>query len=131
MFKTLLYSAILSMLVMGCGTENPFDRGEDYDDGTAVAPGPVGKMSFARNVKPILSKCTGCHAGGTGGWTYDGGADAHTQALSIVDTDNPENSLLLVKGTGKNGHGGGVIFTISSDDYKALLAWIQDGAPDN
>ena len=130
MLKQILYSVILSLALLGCGTENPFGRGEDFDDGTAVTPGPGGNVSFATNIKPVLKKCTSCHSGGTGGWTYDGGTNAYMQATSVVDADNPENSLLLLKGTGKNGHGGGAIFSITSDDYKALLAWIQGGVPE-
>ncbi|WP_456426325.1 hypothetical protein [Rhodocaloribacter sp.] len=131
MFKLTFMSAALSLVLLGCGTENPFDRGPDVDLGSEPGPAPTGEVSFAANVMPVLSKCTACHAGGTGGWTYDGGAEAYAQALAIVDTDHPENSLMLRKGAGKDGHGGGVIFTVSSSEYQALLAWIQDGAPDN
>lgn len=131
MFKTILYTACLSLVFLGCGTENPFDRGPDYDDGSLIAPGLVEDMSFSANVMPVLSKCTGCHAGGTGGWTYDGGTEAYTQAFSVVDTAAPENSLLLIKGSGGDGHGGGSLFSSASDDYQKILAWISDGAPDN
>ena len=131
MFKQLLYCTILTLALVGCGTENPFDRGEDFDDGTVEAPGAAESVSFATDVKPALSKCSSCHAGGTGGWTYDGGANAFGQVLSVVDLDDPENSTLLVKGSGGNGHGGGKVFSVSSEDYKALLAWIEDGGLDS
>ena len=131
MYKFLLFTALPSLLLLGCGTDNPFERGPDYDDGTVEMPLPGGQFSFATDVQPILTACVGCHTTGTGGWTYDAGADAYAQVQGIVDADDPENSPLLIKGSGGDGHGGGTLFTGSSTDYMILLQWIQDGAPDN
>lgn len=131
MFKPLLLSALLATVLIGCGTDNPFERGPDFDDGSIDMPAPGEQFSFAADVKPILNACVGCHASGTGGWTYDGGADAYSQTQEVVNTNDPENSPLLVKGSGGDGHGGGTLFTGSSAEYTTLLQWIQDGAPDN
>jgi len=41
---------------------------------------------------------------------------------------SPAHSLLLLKATGVLAHGGGVRLRGDSDDYRALLAWISQGA---
>ena len=76
MYTSMRYSLVLALVLVGCGTENPFDRGPEYDDGTAVLPPAAETVSFKTDILPILNQCTSCHAGGTGGWTYDGGAEA-------------------------------------------------------
>jgi hypothetical protein len=125
-FLTLL----LATAMVGCGTENPFDRGPDYDDGTeVVAEG--NDITFSATVVPALTACAGCHAGGTGGWTYGGGGEAYNQVLQMVDTSNPAGSLLLVKGSGNAGHGGGRVFGSASASYSDILAWIEAGANNN
>jgi len=128
----MLFGVILSLTFLGCGTDHPFDRGPDFDDGTVVVPpGPGDGVSFSFAVMPILETCVSCHAGGTGGWKYDGGPDAYNQAIQVVDIDDPESSLMLIKGSGGANHGGGQLFSVNSDEYDTILAWIEDGAPDN
>lgn len=46
-----------------------------------------------------------------------------------IDVAQPEKSLLLLKPTGAVAHGGGVRLSKDSDEYRALLKWIRDGAP--
>lgn len=123
-------AALVVFGLAGCGTENPFDRGPDFDN-DVIDPGQSSEISFSTSIKPILQKCEGCHSGGTGGWTYDGGGGAHGQALSVVDLSDPEGSLLVVKAIGGDAHGGGAVISNNSDSYNALLVWIQEGAKDN
>ena len=118
-------------VLAGCGSEIPFERGPNIDDDLATPPDQVTDISFSADVVPILQSCTGCHTSGTGGWTYSGGAGSHGQVLSVINTTSPANSLLLVKATGAGGHGGGSLFSASSDEYQAILAWIQEGAMNN
>lgn len=125
----LILTTIVTIFALSaCGTENPFDRGPreaDFEDSF----GPVtGDISFAQHVVPALNTCRSCHAGGAGGWTYTGG---HDQVVSVVNTGNPADSELLIKGTGGDGHGGGSVFSASSNQYQAILAWIQQGALNN
>jgi hypothetical protein len=132
LYLIMLFGLIVSLSLVGCGSENPFDRGPDFDDGTEIGPpGGGDEISFSVQVMPEIDICSSCHASGTGGWTYDGGADAFAQAIEIVDTDDPENSLMLIKGSGGDSHGGGTLFAVSSDEYDLILSWIEDGAPDN
>ncbi|NNE68993.1 MAG: hypothetical protein HKN29_01375 [Rhodothermales bacterium] len=126
---TKLLGLLMAVTMLGCGTENPFDRGPDYDTGTNESV--VGDITFSASVIPALSGCTGCHSNGTGGWTYDGGADAFAQVMSEVDLGSPESSALLVKGSGGDGHGGGTVIATSSSAYADILAWIEAGALDN
>lgn len=120
--------ACVIVLAAGCFSEHPFSRGED--DGTGGGQLPLVDLSFSQDIKPILAKCTACHAAGAGGWTYDGGANAYGQAISVVNLGNPSSSPVLVFGSG-SGHDGGTIFNSSSDSYNAILAWITEGAQDN
>lgn len=131
MIRTFTIAAALVVFgLTGCGTDHPFDRGPDIEN-DVVDPGQTSGISFSSSIQPILKQCEGCHSGGTGGWTYDGGGDAHAQALSAVDLSDPEGSLLVVKAIGGGSHGGGAVISKSSDAYNALLAWIQEGAKDN
>ena len=121
---------LVAFAVSGCGTEHPFRRGpERAGDVTEIPPGA--EVSFSQHVKPLLQSCTGCHASGAGGWTYNGGADSYAATIGEVNTANPALSSLLVKATGGGGHGGGTIFSQSSDAYAAILRWIEEGAQDN
>ncbi len=45
-----------------------------------------------------------------------------------VDVAVPEQSLLLLKATGKVPHTGGQLFAENSDYYRTLQRWIQAGA---
>ena len=128
--SALLLVAVCAPLA-GCGTENPFQRGPEVlvDDDTAIPPA-AGEVSFSDDVAPLLSSCISCHRGGTGGWTYTGD-NAYAETIAIVDIQDAENSLVLVKGAGGQSHGGGTLFGQNSSQYQTILLWIEAGAPDN
>lgn len=94
--------------------------------------------SFFRGyVEPILAKrgrdgyaCVHCHATHT---LFNG---TYSTALNVVDTANPENSLILRKPTSSSesegvadsamlAHGGGIRFTKDSPEYATILDWIK------
>jgi hypothetical protein len=94
--------------------------------------------SFFRGyVEPILQKrgkdgyaCVHCHATHT---LFDG---TWSTVKNVVDTANPENSLLLRKPTSSSEtegvagskilpHGGGTRFSKDSPEYAIILRWIQ------
>lgn len=122
--------ALCLLLSTGCGTFNHFERGED-SEGLPTAPVVGGEVSFASNVKPILSGCAVCHGGGAGGWTYGGGANAYAEVLTVIDREDPAASLLLAKASGAVSHGGGAPLLSSGDSYATVLSWIENGATDN
>jgi hypothetical protein len=92
---------------------------------------------FRGYVEPILEKrgkdgyaCVHCHASHT---LFNG---TYGTALNVVDTANPENSLILRKPTSTSesegvansatlAHGGGVRFAKDSPDYAIILQWIK------
>ena len=92
---------------------------------------------FREYVEPILRKkgkdgyaCVQCHATHT---TFNA---TWTTVMNVVDTRNPENSLLLRKPTSSSesegiagskqlAHGGGVRWTKDSPEYRTILDWIQ------
>ncbi len=92
---------------------------------------------FRGYVEPILTKrgwdgqaCVHCHATHT---LFDG---TLAGAMRVVDTANPENSLILRKPTSSSesegvadsktlAHGGGVRFTKDSPEYATILEWIK------
>jgi hypothetical protein len=92
---------------------------------------------FRGYVEPILSKrgkdgyaCVHCHASHT---IFDG---TLAGARRVVDTADPENSLILRKPTSSSesegvanaatlAHGGGVRFTKDSPEYATILEWIK------
>jgi hypothetical protein len=117
----------LNLLLDGCGSDNPLQRGEPTtDDGNK----PTAQVRFETVVKPILQQCTGCHADGAGDWTYDGGPQAYTQVLEVVDAADAANSSLLRKATNELTHSGGTLFDKDSGEYRSILAWIESGLSD-
>ena len=113
-------------------------------------------VSFITDITRILTRqgCNGssCHGGvkGRGGfrlssnamhpaedydWIVRGGG---YQVLTDqprgprnprIDRQAPENSLLLLKPTMAQPHGGGMRFEEGSADYRTILRWIRAGAP--
>ena len=117
-----------------------------------VEPSPSVKQRFAdsveevpdfqRHVVPLLGRlgCNGrsCHGSfqGKGGFTlsmfgYDFSAD-HKQLLDEergrVITDDVDSSLVLLKPTGVEEHGGGVRFKQGGWEHRLLKKWIAAGA---
>jgi hypothetical protein len=101
---------------------------------------------FRRDAMAVLSKA-GCNAGachgnatGKGGFKLslrgqdpdlDWLALAREQGGRRVNLLQPENSLLLLKGTAALAHEGGQRFAADSPEYAILLQWIRDGAKDS
>jgi mono/diheme cytochrome c family protein len=140
----------VALLLSGCGAENPLQRGESSGATPPDNSSPCGAKivsfnslaktaqddcpptaSFSAAVKPALQRCSGCHASGAGGWTYDNGPQAYTQTLGQLDQDDAATSPLLLKAINQSSHGGGPQFTSTSAEYADILAWIAAGAPDN
>jgi hypothetical protein len=108
---------------------------------TAVAPPRAQKRLdeayFRGYVEPILTTrgkdgyaCVNCHSTHT---LFDG---TWATVRNVVDTANPENSLILRKPTSSSdsegvvgsttlSHGGGVRFTKDSPEYATILEWIR------
>ncbi len=102
------------------------------------------QIHFANEVMPILTKA-GCNTGGCHG--KSGGQNGF--ALTLFASDHefdydsivhqgrgrrlfpaaPEQSLLLIKGTGQTTHGGGTRLEAKSEHYDRLLRWIAQGMP--
>src|SRR5438270_10522605 len=47
-----------------------------------------------------------------------------------VDREHPENSLFLLKGTGRVPHQGGVVLRHDEAAYRVLLRWVAEGCRD-
>lgn len=130
MYKLLFTIVFASFVLTGCGTDNPFDRGQDLPAGSNEE-NPNGQLvSFSADVKPVLQVCASCHAGGAGGWVYAGSAEAYSRTIAKIDVQQPEKSVLLIKATG-GGHGGGTLFGTGSSSYQTIVNWIAQGAKNN
>jgi hypothetical protein len=102
-----------------------------------AATSRVDEAFFRGYVEPILQKrgkdgyaCVNCHASHT---LFDG---TWSTVRKVIDTANPENSLILRKPTSSSetegiagskilAHGGGVRFTKDSAEYATILEWIK------
>ncbi len=101
-------------------------------------------INFANQIVPIFTK-TGCNSGGCHG-KASGQNGFKLSLLGFEPTEDhehlvkeargrrifpaaPENSLLLLKGTGATPHGGGKRLDTDSDDYRLLVRWIAQGMP--
>jgi hypothetical protein len=106
----------------------------------SAASAPQKKLDesfFRAYVEPILEKrgkdgyaCVHCHA------THTLFNATWSTVLNVVDTANPENSLILRKPTSSSetegvagsatlSHGGGVRWTKDSPEYATILEWIR------
>ena len=112
----------------------------------SVADPKVRPWDFGEDVLPILTRA-GCNAGGCHGradgqngfhlsiFGYDPAADflaiTHDAGGRRLSRLEPDKSLVLGKATGRVPHGGGQRLRPDSDDFRALLAWVKDGAPES
>ncbi len=110
---------------------------------TLALPAERGRLSFVRDIVPILTKsgCAGstCHGSIRGqagfklslfGYEPETDFDAITKAADghRIDRAKPENSLVLMKPSFRKPHGGGERFKPGSLEYNAILQWIREGA---
>jgi hypothetical protein len=102
--------------------------------------------SFRRDVMPIFFR-SGCNQGTCHGsargkdgfmlslFGYDARGDYYRITEEMVgrriNLAAPEQSLILLKATGKVSHTGGELFKNDTTYYKTLLRWIEAGAPDD
>ncbi len=101
--------------------------------------------SFERNVWAWRFRCMGCHAEGTPqndkhkqkhgprvAWMKKEGAAATMAYLldggRLIDADEPEKSLLLLKPLGAVEHEGGKKFAPGDEAYKGFRTWLEDVA---
>jgi hypothetical protein len=111
---------------------------------TAVSAAEKNKLSFVRDIVPILTKsgcansnCHGSIRGQAGfklslfGYEPELDFDAITKTADgrRIDRSDAAKSLLLIKPTYQAPHGGGERFKIGSLEYDAILQWIRQGAP--
>ncbi len=105
---------------------------------TAVTKSAAAKIDFERHVAPLLGRLgcnsAACHGafGGKGGmqfslFGYSAKMD-YKSLLSRVDTDDPADSLMLLKPTGAEEHEGGVLIKEDSAEYRTIKSWIAQGA---
>ena len=93
-------------------------------------PDPEDTISFSQEVAPIFSQqgCTGCH--NTGGQSPDLTADNAYNSITtngLVDTDNPEQSIIYVYPHPDGDH----YEKYLSSQAAIVLVWIEQGALDN
>jgi len=120
---------------------------------------PARGLKYTKHIAPILNgKCVPCHIPGSTmtrlvtksdlgtpstSMDYSQGLDlinyrgSDTGGIvkrgvrSVVNTTNPEQSLMLQKTLPGAWHGGGAFWDQSSPDYLALKQWIAEGARNN
>ena len=118
--------AVAALALVACGG---FERGKPSDGGCDEQTDV-----YVSTVYPLLDEsCRSCHSGsgpasGTA-FVLTGDADTDYDGIrALVDPSAPDASPLLMKGSGQ-GHAGGAPLPAGSQDYDAIRAWIQDGAP--
>ena len=101
-------------------------------------------VNFSPDILSILTTkgCngSGCHGSPAGQngfklslFGYDGAADyqmiAKAQEGRRINLQDPPKSLLLLKPTFVEPHGGGRLLSEDSDEYRLMRKWIEQGAP--
>ena len=100
--------------------------------------------SFEQNVWGQRHRCMGCHSEGSDqnrklvkengeqvSWTKKTAAETMTYLIrkkDLIDIDNPEQSLLLLKPLKEVDHGGGKKFLKGDLGYKGFRTWLEDYA---
>lgn len=100
--------------------------------------------SFERNIWGQRHRCMGCHVEGSEqnrklvkdngeqvAWMKKSAAETMTHLIRtkhLIDIDNPEKSLLLLKPLKEVEHGGGKKFLKGDLGYRDFRAWIEDYA---
>lgn len=99
--------------------------------------------SFEANIWSLRFRCMNCHTEGTPqnaklvkengarvAWFKRGPQETMEYLLEskLIDTENPEKSLLLTKPLGEVKHGGGIKIVVGDQGYKAIRAWVENVA---
>lgn len=100
--------------------------------------------SFEQTVWAMRFRCMNCHTEGTPqndklrkengdrvAWVKRAGPQATMEYLltsKLIDTADPEKSLLLLKPLGKAKHGGGIKFAPGDQGHKAFRQWVDNVA---
>jgi hypothetical protein len=129
--------AALVLAVTGCTEKPSFLLDPSPDPDTAV--------SFVRDVRPLLGRCTGCHGSpGNSGYSvlthaslHGPGVEAAGRGMVEVRAGLPDSSYLVWKLEGnppwpiqgvRMPQGGPYL---SAAEIEVIRTWIRDGAPDN
>jgi len=122
-----MYSWLLVPLLL-CAGEKPFSPSVDFESEVIPTLTRLGCNSGA---------CHGTPSGKNGfklslrGYDSTLDRDSLTRENSSrrINTNEPEQSLLLLKGIGAVPHEGGKLMEVSSLEYQLLLRWLKQGAP--
>ncbi len=111
-----------------------------------IEPRSARPWDFGEDIVPILTRL-GCNTGACHGrlegqngfhlslFGYDPAGDypavARDAGQRRLSRLAPDQSLFLLKATGRVPHVGGPRTTIGSPEYQVLLAWVRDGAPEH
>ncbi len=133
----------LELVVSGNGQVSPADRVVVTVD-SAMTPAPSA-LRFVADIKPILQDdCVACHKPGGNGAVLPPvfyteplpgeNRDLYDEVRARINFNEPEESPLLTKPTGRH-HNGGKLpgFDLAGGDrsrYDTVLAWILEGAPE-
>jgi hypothetical protein len=111
--------------------QNPFSYGTRA--GGDVVPEDV---TYADDVYPILMmRCAVCHEAGGAAQTTEfvltgDPARDHASLLPLLVAGDPDNSVLLLVGSGASSHRAGSILVEGSVEHETLARWIEQGATD-
>lgn len=91
-------------------------------------------ISFATDVMPVLSdNCFSCHKNGDENFDVSTASTTFTNlgTYTLINTADPVNSQLLLKGSGSVSHNGGTRISTTSTGYATIRDWITQGALNN
>jgi len=99
----------------------------------AVVDSVLNAVSFENDVMPIFEgNCQSCH-GTTSKRTFKVGDAAYTydniSNNSLINTESPDDSLILIKGNGGDGHKGEDALT--DENSQIVRDWIEQGGENN
>jgi len=108
----LLLSTAAILFFTSCGQRGPF-----VPD-TSGLPNPWDSLTFASGIQSILTpNCGGCHSG------FGPDPTSYSAVSNYVIVGNSATSPLVVKASGGNSHGGGVVLT--GEPLDKIKYWID------
>lgn len=138
-------AVVLLLAVVSCGGDSSSTTGPDPDPDPDPDPNPNRNVSYSQDIQPIFNgNCalSGCHTSstqesGVNLTSYDNalGSVGVQYGTEIIEPGEPENSPIVDKISNDNPENGERMpferGPLSQANIDSIVAWIDDGAPDN
>lgn len=139
------FTVVMMIAITSCGGESTTGPDPDPDPDPDPNPDPPRSVTFSQDIQPIFTgtcAVAGCHDSGTQESgvnlsTYDDALNSVgvQYGTEIINPGNPDESPIVDKISNSNPQFGARMpeggSPLSSAQIDSIIAWIEDGAPNN